>query len=82
MPPIDGSTREQWDFKGSVKRAAAAMGNARFSQFIEDFERYTYEVTMNMTAAPASEILNMQGRSQQCQTILRALKDELKASET
>ena len=82
MGPIEGNTRPQWDFKGSIKRAAAAMGNARFSQFIQDFERYTHEVTEKIAFAPASEILNMQGRAQQCHAILQALKDELKASET
>ena len=82
MALIDGNTRPQWDFKGSIKRAAAAMGNARFSEFVQDFERYTYEVSTQMTSAPAPEILNMQGRAQQCHAILQALKDELKASET
>lgn len=41
-----------------------------WDQFVQCFDVYTMEVLMALSAAPDTEILRMQGRAQQCRTLL------------
>jgi hypothetical protein len=61
-----------------LKAFALQLKNANpkaWDAFVECMDVYTTEVTIALTAAPATEILNMQGRSQQCLALLRIFRE-------
>lgn len=60
------------------KHFALQLKNANpkaFDAFVETMDVYATEVTLQLTAAPQTEILNMQGRAQQCLALLRMLRE-------
>lgn len=56
-----------------VKHFAFALRNAdpaAYGSFLEAFDAYATEITVAVTQAPASEILNLQGRAAQTLALL------------
>lgn len=46
-----------------------------FDLAIQVFDTYTIEAMQGLTSAPQDQILNMQGRAQQCQAFLRFMNE-------
>lgn len=61
-----------------VKHFAFALRNAdpaTYEQFITAFDAYATEITVAVTDAPPSDLLNLQGRAKQTLVILSALRN-------
>jgi hypothetical protein len=48
---------------------------ASWDDFVQTFDIYATEVTVQMTQAPSEEILRMQGRAQQMIALLRLMRE-------
>lgn len=46
-----------------------------WDQFVVAFELYSIEAMQGLTGAPQDAILNMQGRAQQCEALLRMFRE-------
>lgn len=61
-----------------MKQFALQLRNANptaWEHFVDALDVYTAEVMSQMTAAPQTDILNMQGRAQQCLALLRTYRE-------
>ncbi|HEY5409787.1 MAG TPA: hypothetical protein VIJ94_03565 [Caulobacteraceae bacterium] len=61
-----------------MQQFALQLKNANpqaWDAFVECMDVYAAEVTLAMTAAPQNEILNYQGRAQQCLALLRMFRE-------
>lgn len=66
------------DTRSIMKQLMARLSRAEpdaWEQFLVAFELYAMEAMQGLTSAPQDQILNMQGRAQQCEALLRMFRE-------